>query len=573
MRKPDTIVYGSDDRPPLRIAFVLALQLMSFLGTYLVVSPLLARTLELDHDQSLQLISATLLASGLGVMLQASRLGSGFLCPVQATSSTFAALVLGKTAAGGLGAMFGMVGVMGVAQMVFAHLFQRLRTIFTVQVAGLAVMLIGLGLGFNGVKLMLGVNPSGAAPGEHDALIFMLTLAPMVVCNIWFSGYPRLFSAFLGLSIGFGGACWLGAIPESNWEILRNTPWFYLPKPMHIGWELTADTFLPAIVTGLFLALHGFGALVAAQRFNDAEWKRPNLDSVRSGVLAEGLTNVAASLLNGLPLTSSGGAVGLAAATGCTSRWVAYWLGGLMMLLAYMPKAIVLWEILPGPVMGAALLFLAAFTTMAGLQVIASRLLDSRRILTVGAALVVGLSYEPLRAEFTSATPEALKMLMFSGVGLGVLVAVLLSAVFRIRDHTRDKRSFAADSDASDEVMEFLEQQGERWGARAEVVRRAEYATRQAFELLTEHGLVNSSNGTLGTIELETVFNEYSFTVILNYPGTVLSPNMRPPTHEEMLDDENAVLAMAGYLLHRLADRIYTRNLAGRAEIRLVFKD
>jgi NCS2 family nucleobase:cation symporter-2 len=575
MRKPDHIVYGTDDSPPSRVAFILALQQMSFLGTYLVVSPLFARTLGLDHGQSLQLISATLLASGLGVVLQANRvggIGSGYLCPVQATSSTFSALVLSKTA-GGLGAMFGMVGVLGLSQMVFAHLFQRLRTIFTVQVAGLAVMLIGLGLGFNGVRLMLGAGPNGHAYGPQEALLFLLTLVPMIVCNVWTMGYPRLFSAFLGLSFGFGGACLLGAIPEEDWEILRDAPWFYLPQPMHIGWELSPGVVLPGIVTGLFLALHGFGAVVAAQRFNDADWKRPDLASVRRGVLAEGLTNLLNSLLNGLPLTSSGGAVGLAAATGCTSRRVAYWLGGLMALLAFMPKAIVFWDILPEPVMGAALIFLAAFTTLAGLQVIASRLLDNRKVLTVGIALILGLSYEPLRVEFQAATPDELKVLMFSGVGLGVLAAVLLSAVFRVRDHTRDRRSFDAHGSSLDDVVAFLEQQGRRWGARAEVVRRAEYATWQAFEILAEHGVVDPAEGRSGTIEVETVFNEYSFAVILYYPGAALSLSLHPPTHEEMLENEDAVLLMAGYLLHRLADQVRTRAQAGRAELRLIFND
>lgn len=571
MRKPDHIVYGTEDKPPRRISLVLALQQMSFLGVYLVVSPLFARNLGLNHDQSLQLISATLLASGLGVILQATRsgpIGSGFLCPLQATSSTFSALTLAKIS-GGMGAMFGMVGILGLSQMAFAYLFQRLRTIFTVQVAGVAVMLIGLGLGFNGVKLMLGDGPQHQHP-PYEGWIFLLTLAPMIVCNVWFTGYLRLFSAFLGLAAGFVCAYLLEAIPASDWDLLQAAPWFYLPRPMNIGWEFHPDAVFPGLVTGLFLALHGFGALVAAQRFNDADWKRPDLDMVRRGVLAEGCTNVLNSLLNGLPVTSSGGAVGLAAATGCTSRQVAYWLGGLMLLLAFMPKAIIFWDILPEPVMGAALIFLASFTTLAGLQVIASRLLDNRKILTVGVALILGVSYEPLRPLFLNTVPDTLKTLMFSGVGLGVLAAVVLSAIFRLRDHTRDRRSFDAHASSLDDVVTFLERQGRSWGARADVVRRAEYATWQAFEILTEHGLMEAD---AGTIELETVFNEYTFTVILYYQGAVLPLLLHPPSHEQMLDSEDGVLQMAGYLLHRLADQVRTRQSDGRAELRLIFND
>jgi len=45
------------------------------------------------------------------------------------------------------------------------------------------------------------------------------------------------------------------------------------------------------------------------------------------------------------------------------------------------------------------------------------------------------------------------------------------------------------------------------------------------------------------------------------------------PTHEEMLNDENAVMQMAGYLLYRLADKVRTRHDGERCELRLIFND
>ncbi len=573
MRKPSHILYGTDDKPPLQILLVLALQQMSFLGVYLVISPLFARELGLDPEQSLQLVSATLLASGLGVVLQTARLfgiGSGYFCPLQATSSTFAGLIMVKTHAG-LSAVFGMVGVVGLAQMIFAHIFQRLRSVFTVQVAGLAVLLIGLGLGYYGIKLVL-LAEEGMV-WQQQAQLCALTLGTMVVFNVWSSGYLRLFSAFLGLLAGFVGSCLMGVIPEGEWAIFHAAPLFYLPKPMNIGWSFDLQAVLPATITGLFLALHGFGALVAAQRFNDADWKRPDLQLVKQGILAEGLTNICNSFLNGLPLTSSGGAVSLAASTGCTSRYLAYWLAAIMAGIAFMPKAIVFWQILPLPVMGAALIFLASFTALSGLQVIASRLLDNRKILALGIGLILGVSYEPVLRSFQNAPPDVLKTLLFSGVSLGVFVAVALSALFQIKNHTREQRSFNALHSSLDDVIIFLEQQGRSWGARPEIVSRAEHATWQAFEILTEHGLLDKEEEGSDKIRVQTIFNEYTFTVILDYAGAVLPLMTHPPSHEEMLRDESALLQMAGYLLHRLADQVRTRHDGERCELRLIFND
>jgi|APLak6261673822_1056097.scaffolds.fasta_scaffold03338_3 NCS2 family nucleobase:cation symporter-2 len=573
MRKPENIVYGTGDKPPLQIVLILALQQMSFLGVYLVISPLLARDLGLDQQQSLQLISATLLASGLGVLLQTAKIfgiGSGYFCPLQGTSSTFAGLILVKTHSG-LSAVFGMVGVVGLAQMAFAFLFQRLRGVFTVQVAGLAVLLIGLGLGNYGIKLLMEVKP-GMSWHQQGSLC-VLTLGTMIAFNVWSSGHLRLFSAFLGLIAGFIGSWFMNAIPDSDWAVFHEASLFYLPKPMNIGWSLDHRSLLPAIITGLFLALHGFGALVAAQRFNDADWKRPDLQLIKQGIIAEGLTNFCNSLLNGLPLTSSGGAVSLAASTGCTSRYLAYWLAGIMGIIAFMPKAIVFWQIMPLPVMGAALIFLASFTALSGLQVIASRLLDNRKTLALGIGLILGVSYEPVFRTFHEISTEGLKTLLFSGVSLGVFATVVLSTLFQIRNHTRQQRSFDALHSSLDDVILFLEQQGKSWGARAEIVKRAEYATWQAFEILTEHGLIEKQDETSDKIQLQTIFNEYTFTVVLNYTGTVLPLMTHRPSHEEMLRDESAVLQMAGYLLHRLADQVRTRHDGEHCELRLIFND
>jgi hypothetical protein len=59
----------------------------------------------------------------------------------------------------------------------------------------------------------------------------------------------------------------------------------------------------------------------------------------------------------------------------------------------------------------------------------------------------------------------------------------------------------------------------------------------------------------------------------LDYSGTVLPLMTHPPSHEEMLRDEGAVLQMAGYLLHRLADQVRARHDGERCELRLIFND
>ena len=46
------MIFNANDKPPYKICFSLALQQVSFLGVYMVLSPLLARQLGLGHEQS-----------------------------------------------------------------------------------------------------------------------------------------------------------------------------------------------------------------------------------------------------------------------------------------------------------------------------------------------------------------------------------------------------------------------------------------------------------------------------------------------------------------------------------------
>ena len=111
------------------------------------------------------------------------------------------------------------------------------------------------------------------------------------------------------------------------------------------------------------------------------------------------------------------------------------------------------------------------------------------------------------------------------------------------------------------------------WGARRDVVNRAEYATWQAFEILTEHELVDSNGGRSCTVEVETIFNEFSFTVILYYRGLSVPLALSPPTHEELIANELACLQMAGYMLRRLADDVRIRSSGENCEMQLTFND
>ena len=559
MRKPDNITYWTDDRPPAHISAAMALQQLSFLSVYLVVSPFFARTLHLNPDDSMQLVSATLIASGFGVIIQTLSkwgIGARLFCPLQATSSTFGALILAKTT-GGLSAVFGAVGIVGLTQVLFSFAFHRFRGIFNLQVAGVAVLLIGLGLGHNGLTLILDPKDIELTVTQQW-IAFIATLGTMIVANVWFKGFIHLFSAFIGLATGFLACLATVHIPETTQVMIDNSPWFYLPHMTFGSWAIDLESLPAVMMTGLFLALHAFGGLVASQRFNDADWKRPEMDQVQRGIVAEGLTNVVSAFLHGVPITSSGGAVTMAAATGCTSRHIALWLGGFSVLLAFMPKVILFWTLLPDVLMGSAMIFLSCFTMMAGLQIISSRLLDNRKIIAIGFGILLGINFESHGAALIESTPNWLQPLLFSSVSIGIFSTLALTMLFRLGATTRERRIFDACHTSQSMVSEFLEHQGKSWGAARELVQRSIYATWQVFELLTEYELFLGNGDGKEIVEVETLSNEFTFTVIIRYRGLSVPLAMSAPTPDELIESETAVLQMAGFMIRQLADEVST---------------
>ena len=564
MRKPENIKYWLEDRPPFHLSLALAFQQLSFLAVYLIVSPFFARSLHLDETQTLHLISATLLASAIGVFLQSlGRLGigSGLFCPMQATASTFGALTIAHSL-GGISGVFGAVGLVGLSQTVFAYLFSRMRGIFNLQIAGVSVLLIGMGLGHSGLRL-IAASVDAEKVWFDSWLTSLGTLGIMILCNVWFRGFIHLFSAFIGLAAGFGISSIREGIESKNWNLLQDAPWFYLPEPMFGGWQVNLESLPAILITGLFLSLHAFGGLVAAQRFNDANWRRPEMQQIRRGIIAEGMTNMLGSLLNSVPITSSGGAVAMAAATGCTSRSIAYWLGGLMALFAFMPKVILFWHILPDAVLGAAMIFLGCFTLMAGFQIVTSSLLDNRKILAIGIGILAGTSYETLSNALGDHVPEWLQPALYSGLSLGIFTAVLMTVIFRIGSTCRERRQFDASHTSIDLLTDFLETQGKSWGAARDLVQRSIFATWQAVELLMDYELFEP--GEEGpVVEVETASNDLSFTVIIRYNGLSAPLSMAPPSPDELIENPLGVLMMAGYLIRQVADEVSTQSNHGK---------
>ena len=573
MRRPDNIAFGVNDWLPARLGAGLALQQLIFLGALLVIPEIYVRVQGLGHHTFLNIMSSTLLLSAVVILLQVrgiKHLGAGYYYPLQTTGAVLPAMyLLGGLPGASLATVFGMVWVIGLSQIVFSFFIMRMRNVFTVEVSGVAVMLIGLGLGHLGFKQIFGLEQYQDPVSGASLLVAVLSFATMVGCNVWLKNMLRLFAPLLGLLVGMAAGFWLDLVPPQEMQQWREMPLLRLPQLPVFGWAFEPLGVLPYVVTGFALALTSMGTQTIAQRASNADWVRPDLRALARGVRAEGVAHLFASLVNAMPLAASGGAVSLAVASGCTSRYLGYWTAGFLFLAALLPHISGTVLLLPAPAVGALLLYLAAFTTMAGLQLITSRMLDNRRVLAVGMGLMVGTGMGVIQATMQGLWPQV-RYVALSGLAAGVCVAVLLALLFRLGIRQGTRQRFVLAQTTLQAVTDFLEQQGRLWGIRHAPVRRAEMVGWQVVEALTAHQLVDTK---CPEIEIETGFDEYVFTLIVRYQGTLLPLPDAPPSADELIASTHAELQMAGYLIGRSAHHARASSSAGLCVLRLTFEN
>lgn len=543
---------------------MLALQHAALVVIFLIVAVTVARLANLDPEAGQNLVSLTMIAGGLGAILQALAwrgIGSGYLVP-PTTTTIFLPASSAALAIGGLPLLLGMTAYAGAVTAVLSQVIHRLRPLFPPEIAGFVVLMVGLSVVVLAMRYFLGIG----LPHQEttpSVLLAGFTLATMVALNVWGAPSVRLFSSLLGVTLGCLAAVATGLFTPRELHLVAAAPWIDLPEPFVQGVDFDSGLLVPFTIAALAIALNGFGAITAAQKVENVDWKRPEMKSLGRGILADGLTNVAAGILGGCGQAATSGAVGLAQATGATSRVISFALGGLLILIAFLPKVGAFLLAMPGPVIGAALTFSGCFLITSAIQMIASRMLDARKVFGLGIAFSLGVAAFVYPEQFAAA-PHWLQPWVGSPLSIAVSAAVLLNLVFRLGIFTRNALTLDSRSINQTQLAEFIAEQGALWGAPQDLVYRAEFMTNEAIDALVDHGLVHDSvivHPSLppvsipgGLINLSTRFDEFSLVITISYRGTLLEPNPFRPSADEVLEEEGQ-LRLARFLVGRVADR------------------
>ena len=437
----------------------------------LVIPRLIAQAAGLDGADVESYCQVAMIVVGIGSLLQAwgwRGIGSGYLLPASFTGIYVApALLVAHTR--GLGAVAGLTIVAGVTQVVLSRLLRYLRSFIPADVIGVTVLMIGLGWGILGLKLMCGVS-AGQVAAPLEWLAAAVALAAMVSLSVWGSKTWRPVAVLVGLCLGCLAAFVLYLLLGT--EALA-MPEFMLAVPR---WPLVTISFTGSYLPGFMIGavasfLRVAGDVVASHQVSDRNWKRPNSRSIAAGGLAEGLSNVIAGLLGSMPVNTNSGSVGLVAANGISSPGIARGVGLLWIVLGLLPFGPPLLLLIPASVQGAAVFFTAGFVMRAGFNMLTQRMIDNRRAITIGSALIVGLAFDEIIHALM--LPMAVKMVFSSALLTSVAAAILLTTLFRLG--VKRKVAMTWQAEQGDAVLrKWIESNARLWGARVDLVARAE---------------------------------------------------------------------------------------------------
>ncbi|HCU35775.1 MAG TPA: xanthine permease [Armatimonadetes bacterium] len=565
-KRPPNLTYAVDENPPALVSAVLGLQHLCVVAISFVFPVVVIRQMGGTHEQAEFMVNMSMLAAGIGTVIQAfprGPIGSGYLCPMVCGPSYLTASLVAAQA-GGLSLVCGMTALSALIVVGASRIMNSLRVLFPTEVVGLVVAMVGITVLKLSVTSFLGLDDQGRLTGAEHLVVGVVTLATICILNVWGRGFARLACVVIGMGVGYIASAFFGMFTTEHSATVALARWIAFPFTHHPGFSFDAAMIVPFVVAAVCSLLKNVGDITTCQKINDADWQRTDMPNVSKGMLADGLGCLVAGLVGGHGLSGSSSNIGLSVATGATSRVVAYIAGGMLVLMAFCPKLSSVFAIMPSSVIGAVLLFAVSFMVIAGIEILASRMLDARKTIVVGLALLAGLSVDML-PDVVAQTPKWAHPLLHSSLSTATIVVIVLNLVFRIGIRRRAATEISPDDDAGQAVFEFFGVHGGRWAARRDVIERARAAGAQLVEAIRDHQLSD------GTVRFEAAFDELNLAVDVSYDGRGLYLAERPPAAAELLERDDASLELAGYLVRHHSDTTSIECRDGHCRIHLGF--
>ena len=297
----------------------------------------------------------------------------------------------------------------------------------------------------------------------------------------------RLWAPVIGIATG---SLIAGAFGLYDLARVIEAPWIGVPRGGWPGIELDMGPafvgLLPGFVFVAFIGtIHTIVGTVAIQRVS---WRKPravDYRAVEGGVAADGICKLLSGLAGIMPTqTVAGISAPAIEITGVGARRVGIAAGGILLALAFLPKALALVLAIPGAVAGAYVTVLMALIFVRGMTEIVQGGIDYRKGLVAGVAFWVGTGCQNGMI-FPGLLSDVAGGLLQNGITTGGLVAILMTLFLEMTAPRRSRIEVDFDLAVLPKIREFLGAFAQRSGWDAKMVHRLEAAGEETLLTLT----------------------------------------------------------------------------------------
>ena len=335
------LIYGLNDRPPLKDTIFAALQHLLAIFVAIITPPLIiAGALGLDLETTGFLVSMALFASGISTFIQCRRvgpIGCGLLC-IQGTSFSFIGPIISAGLTGGLSSIFGATIAASTVEMLISRVLKYTRKIITPLVSGIVVTLIGMSLIKVGISACGGgvtaQNDGTFGAFQHVGLA-ALVLVLIIIFNRSSNRYLRMSSIVIGLLVGYVVAWALGMVDFSS---VQSYGGFNIPVPFKYGISFDISAIIGLGLVYLITAIEAYGDVTANSLISGEPVEGEKfVKRASGGILADGFNSMLAGIFNSFPNSIFAQNNGMIQLTGVASRYVGYFIAGFLILLGLFP--------------------------------------------------------------------------------------------------------------------------------------------------------------------------------------------------------------------------------------------
>ncbi len=443
------LLYGLNDKPSVKDSLFVAFQHVCAIFIPIVTPGLLiTQALGLEQSKASYILGMSLFVSGLGTFIQVHRLGpigSGLLS-VQGTSFAFVTPILavvtvslktGKTPEQTMSLILGLCFFGSFIPIILSRFLHLTRKIFTPLVTGTAVTLIGLCLIKVGMFYMAGGGKAKAIAAKlpdsplafgslQNWALALSVFAIVGVCSASPNRYLRMGSVIIGLSVGFIASIFLGIADFSR---MSSLPLVNVPIPFRFGLGFDFVTFIGFAVIYIALTLEVLGDITATSMVSGEPIEGGTyMRRLKGGILGDGVNSLIASILGSFPIVTPAQNNGIIQLTGVGSRYVGYYIAGILTFLGLFPLVGAVLLAIPTSVFGGAVMLMFGTVAVAGFNILREVEMDNRAFVILAVSLAAGLGVTFL-PEALEHFPAGVRSVLESGIATGSICALVLNLV------------------------------------------------------------------------------------------------------------------------------------------------